>query len=463
MSNIIEEKGQLSFDDLNEKKGANERISSVLNSHKESQRKLRAAFTENPIIGDDQYEKIKSKIQEERKHDLERQKYLNRFKDVRFQYLISPKHENYDSILKEDLSYPVVPDRLLPNKTDVAYERDGIPQLVSQISSKDDVICQKSLIILCQMFHKPENIYLGFVEDVLNKAIRMINDPRILVRQKVTELLYLYSTHTYGKQKLLEKLNILNILSNRFSDKDEVVRKNTYKTFLKLCEHQDGIDAVLNLFLFNRLVKLIDDEKMALKSIILEIIAKCIRYGKPKIMPAAAIKLNIIVFSKSLLLSGVNSEKVKIAASKCVQALCYYEEGKELATKHGLIDIFVQIMVVSSNELRREAAKALMWITLYCDAKKKINKEGIHSIIWMLNDDSDPSFQLSLIKILTNCAEDPVGREVIDLNCSSKLKRLATSSPSELILKAARIALSVIYWKPWKKYNFEEESKKFVV
>jgi hypothetical protein len=95
--------------------------------------------------------------------------------------------------------------------------------------------------------------------------------------------------------------------------------------------------------------------------------------------------------------------------------------------------------------------------------KKKINKEGIHSIIWMLNDDSDPSFQLSLIKILTNCAEDPVGREVIDLNCSSKLKRLATSSPSELILKAARIALSVIYWKPWKKYNFEEESKKFVV
>jgi len=116
--------------DLKEKKGANERISSVLNSHKESQRKLRAAFTENPIIGDDQYEKIKSKIQEERKHDLERQKYLNRFKDVRFQYLISPKHENYDSILKEDLSYPVVPDRLLPNKTDVAYERDGIPQLV---------------------------------------------------------------------------------------------------------------------------------------------------------------------------------------------------------------------------------------------------------------------------------------------------------------------------------------------
>lgn len=102
----------------------------------------------------------------------------------------------------------------------------------------------------------------------------------------------------------------INILKNLILI---LISKLTYITL--------GIDAVLNLFLFNRLVKLIDDEKMALKSIILEIIAKCIRYGKPKIMPAAAIKLNIIVFSKSLLLSGVNSEKVKIAASKCVQAL----------------------------------------------------------------------------------------------------------------------------------------------
>jgi len=116
-------------------------------------------------------------------------------------------------------------------------------------------------------------------------------------------------------------LSILNTLSSRFYDLDEVVRKNTYRTFLKLCETQEGVDAVLNLFLFNRLVKLIDDEKMSLKSIILEVIAKCIRYGKPKVMPNAALKLNIIVFFKSLLLSGVNSEKVRIATCKCVQAL----------------------------------------------------------------------------------------------------------------------------------------------
>ncbi|ORY25911.1 hypothetical protein LY90DRAFT_706229 [Neocallimastix californiae] len=184
------------------------------------------------------------------------------------------------------------PDRLLPNKTDVAYEKmEFLNWYVSQIQSKDDVICQKALIILCQMFHKPENIYLGFVE-----------------------------AHIYGRQRLLEKLK--------------------------------SVDAVLSLFLFNRLVKLIEDEKMNLKSIILEIIARCIRYGKPKIMPATAIKLNIIIFFKNLLLSGMNTEQIK---------------------------------------------------------------------------------------------------------------RLATSSKSELILKAARIALSVIYWKPWKKYNFEEESKKFIL
>jgi len=258
-------------------------------------------------------------------------------------------------------------------------------------------------------------------------------------------------------------LSILNTLSSRFYDLDEVVRKNTYRTFLKLCETQEGVDAVLNLFLFNRLVKLIDDEKMSLKSIILEVIAKCIRYGKPKVMPNAALKLNIIVFFKSLLLSGVNSEKVRIATCKCVQALCFYKEGKELACKYGLIDIFVQLMVVSSPELKREAASALMWITLNCDAKKKLNKDGIHSIIWMLNDDSDTSFQLSLIKILTNCAEDPVGRGIIELNCSSKLKKLSVFSSSPLILNASRIALSVIYWKPWKKYNFEEESKKYIL
>lgn len=116
-------------------------------------------------------------------------------------------------------------------------------------------------------------------------------------------------------------MSILNILSSRFYDPDYVVRKNTYRTFLKLCETQDGVDAVLNLFLFNRLVKLIEEEKMSLKSIILEIIARCIRYGKQKIMPQAAIKLNIIIFFKNLLLSGVNNEQVRISTSKCVQAL----------------------------------------------------------------------------------------------------------------------------------------------
>jgi len=335
--------------------------------------------------------------------------------------------------------------------------------LVSQILSNDEVTSQKALIILCQMFHKPENIYLGFVEDVLSKSIKLIHNEKTLVRQKVTELLYLFSTHVYGRQKLLEKLSILNILSSRFYDKDVVVRKNTYRTILKLCETQDGVDAVLNLFLFNRLVKLIEDEKMNLKSIILEIIAKCIRYGKPKIMPQAAIKLNIIVFFKNLLLSVANNEQVRISTSKCIQALCFYKEGKELACKYGLIDILVQLIVVSSPELKRETASALMWITLNCDAKMMLNKDGIHSIIWMLNDDSDPSFQLSLIKILTNCAEDPVGRDIIELNCSTKLKKLSILSSSSLIRNAARIALSVIYWKPWKKYNFEEESRKFII
>ncbi|ORX81383.1 ARM repeat-containing protein [Anaeromyces robustus] len=455
---ISEEKEKSkSTQNLEKPKTPQERMNSVLSTHKESEKKLNKAFqelTQNPELVKADTTEMKEKAKE---------KELERFKNIRFQNLINPKSDIYESYLREGLLYPVVPQHLLPTKTDIAYERDGIPQLVSQILSRDDVICQKALIILCQMFHKPENIYLGFIEDVLSRVIKLIYDDKALVRQKVTELLYLFSTHVYGRQKILEKLSILNTLSSRFYDEDFIVRKNTYNTFLKLCETQDGIDAVLNLFLFNRLVKLIEDEKMSLKSIILEIIAKCIRYGKPKLMPSSALKLNIIVFFKSLLLSIDNSEEVKISTAKCVQALCYYKEGKELACKYGLIDIFVQLMVVSSPKLKRESASALMWITLNCDAKKKMNKDGIHSIIWMLNDDSDTSFQLSLIKILTNCAEDPIGREIIELNCSTKLKKLSMLSSSPLIVKASRIALSVIYWKPWTKYNFEEESKKFII
>ncbi|ORX48127.1 ARM repeat-containing protein [Piromyces finnis] len=449
---------------INTRPSTRESQKRILDSHKESEKKIDTSLIEgNTQTQESQTTEMEERIKKEKEREEALNKELERFKNIRFQYLINPKHPHYDDFLRNELEYPVVPQHLLPTKTDVAFERDGIPQLVTQILSSNDVISQKALIILCQMFHKPENIYLGFVEDVLSKSIKLIQDRKDLVRQKVTELIYLHSNHVYGRQKILEKLSILNTLSSRFYDSDEVVRKNTYKTFLKLCETQDGVDAVLNLFLFNRLVKLIEDEKMNLKAIILEIIAKCIRYGKPKIMPYAAIKLNIIVFFKDLLLSGTNSEDVRIATCKCVQALCFYKEGKELACKHNLIDIFVQLMVISSEELKREAASTLMWISLNCDAKKILNKDGIHSIIWMLNDDNDPSFQLSLIKILTNCAEDPVGREIIELNCSTKLKRLSMLSSSPLILNASRIALSVIYWKPWKKYNFEEESRKFIL
>jgi len=117
--------------DLNPEEEKKEGVIDKKNTQIKNQKRLGKEIQENYIITKkEDIEDIKERIKNEKKRELSRLKYLEKFKNIRFQYLISPKHENYNKFLKEGLEYPVVPDRLLPNKTDVAYERDGIPQLV---------------------------------------------------------------------------------------------------------------------------------------------------------------------------------------------------------------------------------------------------------------------------------------------------------------------------------------------
>lgn len=51
-------------------------------------------------------------------------------KRIKYNYLINPENTDYDDRLLEALKYPVVPANLMPTRTDIAYERDGVPQLV---------------------------------------------------------------------------------------------------------------------------------------------------------------------------------------------------------------------------------------------------------------------------------------------------------------------------------------------
>jgi len=103
----------------------------VLDSHKESEKKIDTSLIEgSKPKGETEIMEMEERIKMEKEREEARQKELERFKNIRFQYLINPKHIHYDSFLREGLEYPVVPQRLLPTKTDIAFERDGIPQLV---------------------------------------------------------------------------------------------------------------------------------------------------------------------------------------------------------------------------------------------------------------------------------------------------------------------------------------------
>ncbi|KAI8816087.1 armadillo-type protein [Fimicolochytrium jonesii] len=356
------------------------------------------------------------------------------------------------------LRAPTVPAGVDSTTFHLAYGARGIPKLIEGLSSSTPLFRkQQSLCFLSDLFHRPENVSQGLEEGIVGILARLLRVD-VTVRQKASECLKIISGHAVGRAGIVQA-NVLEILSRRvsyffskqterFTDSDDLVRRNIHQTLSQLTLDQPGAAAVLSTSgLLPALIGALPFERaLDVQVPILSACYNCIRRGAPPHVPDVPIECGAMNVFTKMLKVGCSSD-VLVGVAKCIMALSEYHQGKRLAVENNTIEVLIPLLRHRRSEVRAAVAAALMSITIDVEAKRLVVRSGdaLPILMSLLRDRSD-TLLVNVVKTLTNCAEDYRGRFQLH-QCLKQLQTLY-DSPNPQLAQAARRAVEVITWRP---------------
>ncbi|EPQ20321.1 Rhabdoid tumor deletion region protein 1 [Myotis brandtii] len=122
-------------------------------------------------------------------------------------------------------------------------------------------------------------------------------------------------------------------------------------------------------------------------------------------------------------------------------------EGKKQMWRHDVIPILVHLLRDPVEEVKANAAGALMYATVTTEGKyAALDADAIHSLLGLLVSSLQKA-RLNAIKALTMLAEAPEGRKVLKAHVHA-FRVLEVGDPSKTVQRAAQVAIKVIEWKP---------------
>ncbi|KAI9209588.1 armadillo-type protein [Polychytrium aggregatum] len=340
-----------------------------------------------------------------------------------------------------------LPPHVDPTKFQLAYGRRAVPKLISELIDEQLFERQRALVFLSDLFHNPENIASALHEGIVPKLTRLLGETDLTVKQKATECMRSLCSHAIGRKSVVDN-GTLAKLAKLFDDADPLVRKQTHDIFCRVTSQREGSDSCLSFSLLPVLIKKVPTERMDIQVVILETLYNCIRHGSTPWVPRDAVNNSALdIFTDLIQIELVTD--VKVAACRCIMALCFHAEVKKLAVKNPqTIPRLMRLLKDIKPEVRAASAGAIMSITIDCDAKRILVRENAVPIfLELIQNDESQSVLLNVIKCITNCAEDYRGRFQLH-SAIKKLENIKESSPNQQLREVAEKAIQVITWRP---------------
>ncbi|XP_037536758.1 radial spoke head 14 homolog [Nematolebias whitei] len=331
-----------------------------------------------------------------------------------------------------------------PSRAAVGFGRWSVPLLFGQLEREEGAGRVPVLDSLCDLIHDPERLYQtvtgGFMEQL--KVLLKDHDPS--VRTKTCELLRLLTSHSIGRQALLSS-SLLPPLSELLDDSSSSCRRNVLLVLNSLAQLPAGAHALLPL-VPKLMLKLRQEEEVEEEEVLLlSTLSYC-----SQVNPLPALASNgVPLLGHKLTHSSPN---IRREAAAAMMALSVPVDGKQQVCEEQILPILVDLLQDEDLEVQTNTAGVLMNATIITAGKRLSLELNVLPIFLDLLSESHEEEEerrrkalvLYCLRALTSLAEAPEGRRLLQEQLCLLERR--SQDLDQDIRRAAQTAIRVVTW-----------------
>ncbi|XP_027570007.2 radial spoke head 14 homolog [Pipra filicauda] len=332
-----------------------------------------------------------------------------------------------------------LPPDIDPTKAALAFGRRALPKLNEELQSAELLTQQRALMALCDLVHDPEKVYKAIEIGFLDNLKTLLGHPDNTVRQKATEVLYLMSMHSVGRQGLIQN-GVISALPGLLDDPVDICRKNIHLIFDMMAKIPEGAAGVLQAGLIPPLVLKLQTELDEILELILGTLSNCLRMEVSEALATGA-----IAALKEKLTHP--SAAIRSKAAQVLLEISSHPEGKLPVCEEEVIPVLVSLLGDTDPEVQASATGALMFALVTPQGRASAMAAAAIPPLLKLVAEETSTARLNAIKALTLLAELPEGRETL-LDHTGTFQE-CLDDPREVVKRAAQTAIRAIEWKPF--------------
>nr|XP_020450962.1 radial spoke head 14 homolog [Monopterus albus]XP_020450963.1 radial spoke head 14 homolog [Monopterus albus] len=329
-----------------------------------------------------------------------------------------------------------------PSRAPVPFGRWAVPQLFEELRRPETDGRRRALASLCDLMHDPERIYQtvngGFLEQC--RDLLMDEDPS--VRTETCELLNLLTGHAIGRQALLSS-SLLPPLSQLLDDDSSSCRTGAHHVLNCLAQLPAAAEALLSL-VPKLMLKLGEEEEEEAQVLLLSTVSYCSRMD-----PLPALSYDGVSLLGHKL--SHRSPNIRREAAAAMMALSVLDDGKRQVCEGALLPVLVHLLQDDNLEVQTNAAGVLMYTLILTTGKQLCLELGIIPVLLHLvkrDEQAEEKVRKALIlyslRALTSLAEAPDGRHLLLEQLPLLVRRSEAPEEDQDIRQAAQTAIRVI-------------------
>ncbi|XP_068594925.1 radial spoke head 14 homolog [Brachionichthys hirsutus] len=342
-----------------------------------------------------------------------------------------------------------------PSRAPVAYGRRAVPQLFEELQRPEVDWRNRALTSLCDLLHDPELIYQTVNGGFLDQLRVLFADEDPSVRSKTCELLRIVASHSIGRQATLSS-SLLPPLAQLLDDSSSSCRRNVLRVLSSLSQLPAGSHALLTLVpkLMQKLMEEEEEEEEEVQVLLLSTISSCSRMDPLSTLAADGVSL----LSQKL---SHRSPDVRREAAAAMMAISICEDGKRQVCAEAVLPVLVALLQDEDIEVQVNAAGGIMYTVTTTPGKQQCLDLDIIPILLDLvskeKEEEEESVEkkrrrkartVYCLRALTALAEAPNGRRALLKQLPILAARTEAAEEDQDIRRAAQTAVQVITWTP---------------
>ncbi|XP_034546992.1 radial spoke head 14 homolog [Notolabrus celidotus] len=344
------------------------------------------------------------------------------------------------------------------SRAPVAFGSRAVPQLFEELQRPEPGSRLKGLTSLCDLMHDPERVYQTVNGGFLGQLKVLLEDEDPSVRTKTCELLHVLTGHNIGRQALLCS-SLLPPLSRLLDDLSSSCRRNVHRVLNRLTLLPAGAHALLSLvpkLMLKLRTQEEEKEEEEVQVLLLSTLSSCSRLDP---LPALASD-GVSLVGRKL---AHRSTNIRREAAAAMMALSVCEDGKQQVCEEAVLPVLVELLQDRDVEVQANAAGVIMYMVIITTGKQRcLDLNVIPVLLDLLVSKSEEQEEekdeekrrrrkalvLYSLRALTSLAEVPDGRCILLEQLPLLVRRSEAAEEDQDVRRAAQTAVRVVTWTP---------------